>query len=239
MRRLCTICVRSGSKGVANKNIRSLLGKPLLAYTILQAKQSGLFDLTAVSSDGEALLQAAKEWGADCCILRPAELASDSAPKLPAIQHCLLQAEKQTGYQFDEIADLAATAPLRFINDLEGAICLLEESGVSNVVSGSLAGSSPYFNIVEISGEGTVRLSKLLESPLFCRQNSPKCYELNGSVYVWKRETLLKCETVFEKDTRLYEMPPERSVDIDSELDFEFVEFLMKKRVQQYGSAVL
>jgi len=239
MKRLCTICVRAGSKGVPSKNIRSLLGKPLLAYSILQAKQSGLFDAVAVSSDGEVILQAAKKWSADYCIPRPAELASDSAPKVPVIRHCLMETEKITGHQFDVIVDLDVTSPLRFVSDIAGAVALLETDGVSNVITGSTARHSPYFNLVEVNDTGTVQLSKQLAIPIFCRQDSPKCYDLNGSVYVWKRESLLDCNSVFGVNTQLYQMPPERSADIDSELDFEFVEFLMSKRVQQYGSAVL
>lgn len=229
MRRLCTICVRSGSKGVGNKNIRNLCGKPLLAHSILQAKQSGLFEAVAVSSDGKSLLLAAEEWGADYCIERPAELASDFAPKVPAIRHCLTEAEKAAGHPFEIVADLDATAPLRSVSDIAGAVELLENSGAVNVVTGSAARHSPYFNLVETDRSGTVRLSKEPGFPVFRRQDSPQCYDLNGSIYVWRRDVLLHSFSIFGKDTRLYEMPPERSADIDSELDFEFVEFLMRK----------
>jgi CMP-N-acetylneuraminic acid synthetase len=224
---------------VADKNIRSLSGKPLLAYSILQARQSGLFEAIAVSSDGDALLQAAKEWGADYCITRPEELASDSAPKVPAIRHCLTVAEEMTGHEFDVVVDLDATAPLRFVSDINEAVTLLESTEASNVVTGASARHSPYFNTVEIDPEGTVRLCKQSAVPIFCRQDSPKCYDLNGSVYAWKRESILKCQSVFEEGTRLFEMPPERAADIDSELDFELVEFLMEKRIKQYGTAVI
>lgn len=239
MKRLCTICVRAGSKGVTNKNIRSLLGKPLLAYSILQAKQCGLFEAIAVSSDSTAILQAAKEWGADYQIARPAELASDSAPKVPAIRHCLTETEKLAGHEFDVIADLDATSPLRFTSDIAGAVALLEADGAPNVITGSPARHSPYFNLVEVSEKGEVQLSKQLTVPIFCRQSSPECYDLNGSVYVWRRESLLGCRFIFEAGTRLYVMPPERSADIDSELDFKFVEFLMETRARQHGSAIL
>jgi N-acylneuraminate cytidylyltransferase/CMP-N,N'-diacetyllegionaminic acid synthase len=224
---------------VPNKNIRSLLGKPLLTYSIQQAKQSGLFEAVAVSSDGEALLRAAKIWGADYCILRPDFLASDQSPKVPVIRHCLVEAERKSGHEFDVVADLDATAPLRFVSDIAGAVALLENTGVSNVVTASAARHSPYFNLVEVDQSGTVQLSKPQKTPVFCRQNSPPCYDLNGSVYVWRREVLLNSRSIFEKDTRLFEMPAERAADIDSALDFEFVEFLMKKRTEQFGSAIL
>lgn len=90
MKRLCTICARGGSKGVNKKNIRPLMGKPLIAYSLEQARASGLFDLIAVSSDAQEILDAARNHGADLLIERPAELASDTAAKLPAIRHAVL-----------------------------------------------------------------------------------------------------------------------------------------------------
>src|SRR5438045_2301672 len=98
MKRLCTICARGGSKGIKGKNIRALLGKPLIAYSIEQAKMSGLFDAIAVSSDSDAILEAAGKCGADYLIKRPAELATDQAPKVPVIRHCVAEAEKLEGH---------------------------------------------------------------------------------------------------------------------------------------------
>ena len=93
MNRLCTICARAGSKGVKNKNIKLLLGKPLISYTILQAIDSNLFDFIAVSSDSEEILDIAKIYGVDLCLKRPDELATDHAAKLPVIQHCAKEVE--------------------------------------------------------------------------------------------------------------------------------------------------
>src|SRR5277367_6071058 len=95
---LCTICARGGSKGVFGKNVRELLGKPLLAWTIEQARQTGLFKAIAFSSDSDLLLEAALKAGADIAIKRPDEMATDTAPKLPAINHCLGQAIARTGH---------------------------------------------------------------------------------------------------------------------------------------------
>src|SRR5262249_41610775 len=97
---LCTICARGGSKSVPGKNLREILGKPLIAYTIEQARQSRLFSSIAVSSDSENILSMAKEFGADILVRRPDELASDSAPKVPAIRHCLEAAERDLGRRF-------------------------------------------------------------------------------------------------------------------------------------------
>lgn len=230
VKRICTICARGGSKGVKNKNIRELHGKPLIAYSILQARETGLFDAIAVSSDSAEILAAAGAWGADHLIRRPDELATDQAAKLPAICHCVLEAERAAGTSYDVIVDLDATSPLRVADDIVQCVTLLESRGVSNVITGAPARRSPYFNLVELDENGYARLSKQLERPVVRRQDAPKCYDMNASVYVWRRESLLSGATVFNPDTLIHVMPEERSIDIDSELDFKLVEFIMASR---------
>tara|TARA_Y100001936_G_C15844275_1_gene543691 strand:+ start:18 stop:734 length:717 start_codon:yes stop_codon:yes gene_type:complete len=237
MKRLCTICARGGSKGYKNKNIKNLLGKPLIAHSIIQAKSSELFDCIAVSSDSNKILDIAKKWGADLLIKRPPKLAEDDAPKLPSIKHCVIEAEKKSKQVFDTIADLDSTSPLRIFKDIYGAIKLLEEKGISNVVTAAPAFRSPYYNLLELSVNGFARKSKLLKSSILRRQQSPKCYDANASVYVWKRDALFEkfSETSIIEDTMLYIMPVERSRDIDGPLDFEIVEFLMKRKSENYN----
>lgn len=233
MSRLCTVLARGGSKGVKNKNLRNLLGKPLIAHSIVQAKSSRLFSCVGVSSDSKAILEAAKEWGADYLIERPLDLATDRAPKIPALQHCVREVERITGHRFEIVVDLDPTSPLRLLEDIEGALRLLEEKQVSNVITAAPARRSPYFNLVELDKRGVVRLSKPMEkNQALRRQDAPPCYDMNASVYVWKRDALFQANWVFLPDTRLYVMPRERSIDIDSELDFAFVEFLFQKRNQ-------
>lgn len=228
--RVCTICARGGSKGVANKNIRELLGKPLIAHSIEQARACGLFRAIGVSSDSEEILRIAGQWGADHLIRRPDELATDRAAKLPAIRHCVREVERITGETFATLVDLDVTSPLRLPEDIVAAVRLLEERGVSNVITGMPARRSPYFNLVETDERGVARLAKKLASPVVRRQDGPKCYDMNASVYVWRRDALFAGDTVFNDDTLLYVMPEERSIDIDSELDFKFVEFLAATR---------
>lgn len=233
MKRICTICARGGSKGVKGKNIRPLLGKPLIAYSIEQAKQSGLFDVIAVSSDSELILETAKTFGADYLIKRPDELATDQAAKLPVIKHCVAEVEQQKGCTFDTIVDLDATSPLRSVEDIQSAVALLEENRVGNVITAMPSRRSPYFNLVELNENGVVELSKPLKTPIVRRQDAPKCYDMNASIYVWKHQTLFDSKSLFNADTRLYVMPEERSVDIDSELDFKVVELLMSAHFMQ------
>jgi N-acylneuraminate cytidylyltransferase/CMP-N,N'-diacetyllegionaminic acid synthase len=122
MRSICTICARGGSKGVVGKNARELLGKPLLAWTIEQAKQTGLFKAIAFSSDSDQLLQTALQSGADIAVKRPDAMATDTAPKIPAIRHCLEQAIARTGMTPDVFVDLDVTSPLRLASDIAGAV---------------------------------------------------------------------------------------------------------------------
>jgi N-acylneuraminate cytidylyltransferase/CMP-N,N'-diacetyllegionaminic acid synthase len=228
--RLCTICARGGSKAVPGKNLAPLRGKPLIAHTLEQARASALFDAIAVSSDSAEILEAARRYGADLLVRRPDELATDAAPKVPAIRHCVQAAERELRREFAVLVDLDATSPLRLPEDIAGAVRLLEESDASSVITGALARRSPYFNLVELDERGVARLSKRLAQPVIRRQDAPRCYDMNASIYAWRRDIFMRDPAVFYDDTRLYEMPPERSVDIDSALDLEIVRILMENR---------
>ena len=227
--RICTICARGGSKGVVNKNIRLLDGKPLIAHSIERARASGLFASIAVSSDSEAILDIAGVWGANYLIRRPDALATDKAAKIPAIRHCLQEAERLSGLKPSTFVDLDATSPLRSVDDIRGAVALLVERGVSSVITGTPARRSPYFNLVEEGADGFVRISKKLDQPVVRRQDAPKCFDMNASIYVWNRNVFIADPAVFYKDTLIFEMPENRSPDIDSELDFEWVQYLMER----------
>jgi N-acylneuraminate cytidylyltransferase/CMP-N,N'-diacetyllegionaminic acid synthase len=228
MKILCTICARAGSKGVANKNLRLINSKPLIVYSIEQAIATKLFDQIVVSSDSKEIREVALANGATFCIDRPAELATDTAPKLPAIKHCVENAEKKFG-QFEVIIDLDATAPLRESSDIIGALELLQSAKADNVITGTPAHRSPYFNLVETDVNGIVSLSKPPANVVARRQDSPQCFDMNASIYVWRRQALFANENLFAGNTRLFVMPRERSLDIDSQADFEMVEWMITK----------
>ncbi len=228
---LCTICARGGSKGVVGKNARDLLGRPVLAWSIAQARETGLFDAIAFSSDSDALLDAAVKAGADFAVKRPDEMATDTAPKLPAIRHCLEQAMAQMATTPEIFVDLDVTSPLRLASDITGAVTLLRDSGARNVITGAPARRSPYFNLVEQRTDGSVGLSKSTNPPVTRRQDAPRCFDMNASIYAWRVAPFLEQPAVFYPDTRLFEMPEERSIDIDSDLDFALVELLLRQRL--------
>ena len=227
---LCTICMRGGSKGVPGKNLRNLHGKPLMAYTIDQAKQSALFDHVIVSTDSVEIAETAKQYGAEVWFLRPAELATDTAPKLPVVRHALLESEKHYGHEFDILVDLDATSPLRSVQDIKSSYDQFDAGSADILITGSPSRKNPYFNMVEIE-DGQVRKVKESQSPPARRQDSPLVYDMNASIYIWKRRALLECKTLFTDKTSLYVMPEGRSIDVDTELDWELVEFIIGKRM--------
>lgn len=230
--RLCSILARKGSKGLKNKNIRSFCGQPLIAHVIAIAKKVP-FDGYAVSSDSQEILDIAKAHGVDFLIQRPASMATDAAPKLPAIQHCAKCVEEQSGYVFSTFVDLAVTAPLMLAEDIIQAIDLLEQNHAENVITGTPSGHSPYFSVVEPKMDGYMQLVKNIEKPFERRQDCPRTYDMNGAIYVWGRSAFFSATKVITAKTLLYEMPKVRSVDIDDALDFAYAEFLYKKRKEE------
>jgi len=224
---LCSICVRGGSKGVKNKNIRLINGKPLIAYTIEQAKKSGLFEHVVISTDSDEIADVAKKYGGEVFFKRAAELSHDKAAKIPVIRDALLRSEEYYGNKFDYVVDLDATSPLREVDDILKAFELFKTKGYDNLFSVTPSHRSPYFNMIEVV-DGKVKLVK--PSSFIRRQDVPETYDMNASIYIWKRDVLLNNDTLFLENTGIYVMPKERSFDIDDEIDFKIVEFLLKEK---------
>jgi len=226
---LCTICARGGSKGVKNKNIKEINGKPLIAYTIEQAKESGLFEHIVLSTDSEAIANIVKEYGAEVFFKRSAKMASDTAGKLDVIRDAFVRSEEHYNTTFDYLIDLDATAPLRNVEDVRNSFKQFIANNNDNLITAMPSRRSPYFNLIEQNREGKVYLSKTLDSVIVRRQDAPKSYDMNASIYIWKRDVILNEKSIFLEKTGLYVMPEERSIDIDTPLDYKFVEFLMKE----------
>jgi len=226
---LCTICARGGSKGVKNKNIKLINDKPLIAYTIEQAMQSQLFEHVVVSTDSDEISSVSKNYGAEVFFKRSQNMASDTAGKLGVIKDAFIRSEKHYGQQFDYLIDLDATAPLRNVDDILNSFEQFLKDNNDNLITAMPSRRNPYFNLVEVDNNGKVRLSKKLANTIVRRQDAPKCYDMNASIYIWKRETILDEKKMFLDNTGLYIMPEERSIDIDTELDYQIVEFLMGK----------
>ena len=226
---LCTICARGGSKGVKNKNIKKINGKPLIAYTIEQAKESKLFEHIVISTDSDDIANIAKEYGAEVFFKRNAEMASDTAGKLDVIKDAFVKSEEHYDCKFDYLIDLDATAPLRVVKDIVDSFQQFLDNDNDNLITAMPSRRSPYFNLIEQNKSGKVYLSKSLDSSIVRRQDAPKSYDMNASIYIWKRDVILNEKSLFLEKTGLYIMPEVRSIDIDSELDYKFVEYLLKE----------
>ena len=227
---LCTICARKGSKGIKSKNLRLVKGKPLIYHSIRQALNSDLFKKVVISTDSKKIKKLAIKYGAEGWFLRPKKLASSYASKLDVVRHCLKESEKKFNCRFDIIIDLDVTSPLRKISDIKRSLKLLYKKKASNLVSASISRKNPYFNIVEFDkkrGLG-VKTAKKLTYPILRRQSAPVTYDLNASIYIWRRNHLLTKKRLLNKDTALFMMPPERSLDIDDEFDLKIVRNLKK-----------
>ncbi|AJC88149.1 flagellin modification protein, acylneuraminate cytidylyltransferase [Campylobacter insulaenigrae] len=223
---LCTICARGGSKGVKNKNIKKINNLELIAYSIIQAKNSKLFKHIVVSTDSDEIANVALKYGAEIFFKREAKLASDDAPKLPVMRDALLKSEKYFDTKFDTLIDLDASAPLRSSLDIKKAYELFIKENKQNLITAVPARRNPYFNLIEVN-ENCVQLSK--KGNFNTRQSAPKCYDMNASIYIFKRDKLLSSDDLFGNETSLYVMDERSAFDVDSEFDFEIVEFLIKK----------
>ncbi|EAJ2845523.1 hypothetical protein C5533_03560 [Campylobacter coli] len=230
---ICIIGCRGGSKGVKNKNIRDIAGKPLIAYTIEQALKSRLFKHVVLSTDSQEIADIGKKWGAEVFFLRDSHMASDSAGKLQVIQDAVQKSQDYYQEQYDIVVDLDATSPLREVSDITNAYEQFIKDDNDILITASPSRKNPYFNMVEIvqmQEKMVPKLSKNLPNGVLRRQDAPRCYDMNASIYIWKKEILLKSDILFTDNTGLYVMPEERSVDIDTELDFKFVEFLLLEK---------
>jgi CMP-N,N'-diacetyllegionaminic acid synthase len=228
---IATICARGGSVGVPGKNIRSLMGKPLIAHTIEQALSVPSIDRVFVSTDSQSIADVALAAGAEVPFLRPDHLATSDAPKLAALKHLVDWVEKQHG-SVGTIVDLQPTSPLRAIKDI--VICMdMLDSDTDIVITGYSADKNPYFDMVEHKEDGRIGLVKRADGDVVARQQAPAVFAMNGSIYVWRRASLNK--GVWGGNPKLYIMPRERSVDIDEPLDFDLVELIMQRRASEGG----
>jgi len=224
---VCVIPARGGSKGLPGKNIKNFCGKPLIAHTIEQAKQSKYIDRVLVSTETEEIAKISLEYGAEVPFIRPMELAGDSSSTVDVLLHAINWLENVDQYAFDILLLLHTTTPLRSVEDINRCIALMVDEKADNVFSVAESHRNPYFNMVEEGSDGFVRLVK--EDCFSTRQAAPQVYDMNASIYVWWKTVLKEGQKIFLKKTKAYVMPKERSIDIDDDLDFGIAEFLRTK----------
>lgn len=233
---LCVIGARGGSEGLPGKNLRPLLGKPLIAWSIEHALATPEIDQVVVSTDSEAIAEVARAAGADVPFMRPTELAGDKVGKFQVWQHALETCERHYGLSYECLVDLDCTNPLRDVLDISAAIVQFRASrsrGVNAVFSVCEARKNPYFNLVEPDASGALRMSKLTSGRVLARQDAPLVLEHVGAVYVLAPGYLLSANHLLDGHVEGYQIAPEKRFDIDSEIDFRIVEFLMREKHSQ------
>lgn len=223
---LAIIPARGGSKGIKNKNIVNLKGKPLISYTIEEAKKSGIFDKIIVSTDSPEIAEISKKYGAEVPFLRPENLSTDTASTIDVILHALNYFIDNDEY-YDYFVLLQPTSPLRKAEDILNSVDLLFEKDADSVVSVCEVEHSPLFSNTLPQD---LSLSNFIRKDLRDkrRQDLPKYYRINGAIYISRVETFLKTKDFYEGKSYAYIMPIERSIDIDSIVDLKMAEILME-----------
>ena len=225
MRTLVVIPARSGSKGLPDKNIKSLNGKPLIHYSIEVAQQIFNNEDICISTDSDKYIKIAEQTGLKVPFVRPEDLSTDDATTQDVLLQCLGFYEKK-GVFYDYILLLQPTSPFREKNHLED-ILMANNEECDMIVSVKEADSNPYYVSLEENKEGY--LKKLMEGKFTRRQDCPKVYEYNGSMYLINVKSLKNTLISNFKKIRKYEMHSKYSIDIDNQLDFDFAEFIINR----------
>jgi len=226
MRNLAIIPARSGSKGLKDKNIKLLNGKPLLAYTIEAAIETGLFDEIMVSTDSQEYANIAKQWGANIPFFRSEILSNDTASSWDVVKDTIKR-YKELGKEFDTVALLQPTSPLRTAGDIIGGYNKMEEKDANAIVAICEVDHSPLWSntLPKDSSLTNFIEQELVKTP---RQSLPTYYRVNGALYIMKTEYLMKSENIYANKSYAIIMSKERSIDIDDKLDFIIAGILMK-----------
>jgi CMP-N,N'-diacetyllegionaminic acid synthase len=225
---LAIIPARGGSKGVPRKNIRMVAGKPLIAWTIEEAKKSRYIDYIVLSTEDKEIADIARIWGCEVPFLRPAELAKDATPGIEPVIHII----KNLHDKYDYTVLLQPTSPLRNADDIDGCFDHLRKHQAHFCVTVSEVEISPYWmyetddscHLIPVISDRDLSLR---------RQDLPTVYALNGAVYVGKTSHVMRFRTFLTNETIAYIMPKERSLDIDTELDMKICDFLLSGNIRE------
>lgn len=224
MRNLAIIPARSGSKGIKDKNIKDLCGKPLMAYTIEAALESGEFDEVMVSTDSEKYAEIAGKYGAQVPFLRSDITSTDTASSWDMVQE-VLDRYKEMGKGFDTFCLLQPTSPLRNAEDINKAYELYRNKAELAVISVCEADHSPLWcGHLPPNGEFVDFINK---DSMKQRQAGGKFYRLNGAIYIINIEKFKNERFFYQKGGFAYIMPQNRSIDIDTDLDFKIAKILL------------
>ena len=233
---LAVITARGGSKGVPNKNIRLIDGKPLISYTIEVALASqDLLHRIIVSTDDTDIAEVARNSGVEVPFMRPSELSTDKIPTLPVLQHAIHFVENQESTEYDWVLLLQPTSPLRAISDVYASIDIIENIQCDSVISVERIFAHHPKLMKKIKDD---RLVPYLGDPTLHwegrRQDlRPEAYLRNGAIYLTRRDVIVRENSLYGNHIHPYVMPPERSVSIDSELDLLAAQQIIQYRLEK------
>jgi len=231
---LALIPARGGSKGLPRKNIRPLLGKPLIAWTIEQAKASKYIDRVVVSTDDEEIAEIARKYGAEVPFMRPKELSDDFTVTGDVITHALEFFSKR-GENFDLLALLEPTSPLRNAEDIDKSIEILENNEIAEAIVSvcKLESAHPEFNVI-IDKQGFIKkaIDGSTKFNVLRRQELRDIYFFDGTLYISKIPALIEKKTFYHDKTLAYPVPKWKSLEIDELSDLICVEALLKARLE-------
>ena len=220
---LALIPARSGSKGIPKKNIKVFNGKPLIYWTIKNALNNKNIDKVVVSTDSEEIAEIAKSFSAEVPFLRPSHLAQDNTPGIATIKHAIDELP-----WVSDILLLQPTSPLRRKIDIDNIFDLRSKYGSNSAISLTQCSSHP--NLIYKLKESNLIKPLIRESKIENRQSMETFFKINGALYLSTRESIEKYNSLITQETVGYIMPEQFSVDIDSPLDWEIAEYLMKKK---------
>ena len=234
---LGVITARGGSRGVPRKNIKSLGGKPLIAYTIEIAKKSNFFTNLIVSTNNEEIASICRTYGADVPFMQPNELAMDTSGHLEVMQYAIKFMEEKNGLIYDYAVILQPTSPFRLVEDIDKTIEKIIECGADSAFS--MYEIEPSQHPMKVKKmEGDVVLSYCMEEKIGThRQDFPAAYKRSGAVYVTKRDLIMRDNKLFGDFIVGHVVPLERSIDIDSFFDWIKAEYMLedlKKRGYEF-----
>jgi N-acylneuraminate cytidylyltransferase len=231
MKNIIFIFARSGSKGLKNKNIKQFFGKPLLYWTIQQAKKIKDFDEIILSTDSKKIANIGKRYGAKIYFLRPKNLALDNSPEWFSWKHAVKFLINKKKYIINKILVLPITSPCRSIQDINGCINLFDSKKYDSVMGISRTSLNPSFNMV-IKSKKSHKINLLMQKSkkIFQRQQLANTYKLTTVAIVTKPEIILKKKRLFDGSVGGYHIPEDRAIDIDTISDFNYCEYLFKKK---------
>ncbi len=225
------IFARGGSKGLPGKNVKPFLGKPLIGWAIEHALAVSRVRRVIVSTDSHEIAEVALQYKAEVPFIRPAELALDESPEWSAWRHALEFIKQEEKRLPDAMLSVPTTAPLRLVADLEHCLDEFEKQDSDIIITVSESHRNPYFNMVTMNSDGTVKLAVNNGRPVKRRQDAPNVFDIATVAYVARSSFVMEKIGLFSGRVRAVVVPKERAVDIDTIYDFEIAEFLMKQRL--------